>query len=63
MSIYKNTSGNVLLDYIEETGKVPKFMNAKDTHEAIRRLRSLGYKDSRDRELEELRNRQFYENN
>ena len=49
MSIYKNTSGNVLLDYIEETGRVPKFMNARDTHEAICRLRSLGYKDSRDR--------------
>ena len=61
MSIYKDTSGNVLLDYIEETGKVPRFMNAKDANEAIRRLRSLGYKDSRDRELEELRNRQFWE--
>jgi len=62
MSIYKDTSGNVLLDYIEETGKVPRFMNAKNANEAIRRLRSLGYKDSRDRELQELRERQFWEN-
>ena len=61
MSIYKDTSGNVLLDYIEETGKVPRFMNAKNANEAIRRLRSLGYKDSRDRELQELRERQFWE--
>ena len=62
MSIHKNVSGNVLLDYIEETGKVPKFMNTENAYEAICRLRSLGYKDSRDRELEELRNRQFWEN-
>ena len=62
MSISPHASGNTLLDYIEETGRVPKFMNARDAHEAIRRLRSLGYKDSKDRELEELRERQFWEN-
>lgn len=62
MNISPHASGNTLLDYIEETGRVPRFMGDSDANEAIRRLRSLGYKDSRDRELEELRERQFWEN-
>ena len=32
MSIHKNVSGNVLLDYIEETGKVSKFMNVENAY-------------------------------
>lgn len=59
--INKYSSGNDLLDYLEEGGKLPGFMGHQNEAEAIRSLRSLGYKNKYERELEEIRNRQFWE--
>ena len=59
--IDKHSSGNDLLDYLVNGGKLPSFMGDRDAQHAIRRLRALGYKSEAERELEERRERDFWE--